>query len=174
MDTLFETWLNREDSYFEEQYYEPVVEELCQFRGGSTDTRMSKGKIFNAGYEVFIYAFFLGLYCDERTPLKGSTRKFRMAMSSWGRKSTEIGRESYTILQRYIFIALVAKSDIDLIALDKGDLVVDDVCKVLMTTLNEYANTGFKIMANEIKKNPTCFFENDGLLKFLKNFCDVG
>ena len=97
-----------------------------------------------------------------------------MPMSSWGRKSTETGRESYTILQNYIFIALIAKSDVDLIALDKGELDVDDVCKVLMTTLNEYANTGFRIMANELKKNPTCFFENDGLLRFLKNFCIVG
>ena len=174
MDALFETWLTREDSNYEEQYFEPVVEELCQFRGGSTDTRMSKGKIFNAGYEVFIYAFFLGLYSDERTPLKGGTRKFRMPMSLWGRKSTEIGRESYTILQKYIFIALIAKSDVDLIALDKGDLDVEDVCKELMNTLNEYANTGFRIIANELKNNPTSFFENDGLLKFLNNFCIVG
>ena len=97
-----------------------------------------------------------------------------MPMSLWGRKSTEIGRESYTILQKYIFIALIAKSDVDLIALDKGDLDVEDVCKELMNTLNEYANTGFRIIANELKNNPTSFFENDGLLKFLKNFCIVG
>ena len=36
MDALFETWLTREDSNYEEQYFEPVVEELCQYRGGST------------------------------------------------------------------------------------------------------------------------------------------
>ena len=82
-----------------------------------------------------------------------------------------MGRKSYTILQKYIFTALVAKSDIDLIALDKGDIEVKDVCDVLMTTLNEYANSGFYLMKDQMEKKPECFFENSGLLEFIKNFC---
>ena len=71
MNTLYESWLNRIDSYYEEQFFEPIVEELSQYRGGTTDDRVAKGKLFNAGYEVFIYAFFLGLYYGERRPLIG-------------------------------------------------------------------------------------------------------
>ena len=152
MEILFETWLNRIDSYYEEQYFSSVVEELCQYHGGSSDGRVAKGKLFNAGYEVFIYAFFLGLYYGERTPIEGEKRKFRMEMSTWGRKKNEEGRKSYTILQKYIFTALVAKSNIDLIALDKGEVSTNDVCDTLMTTLNEFANSGFRLMKNEMDR----------------------
>ncbi len=40
-----------------------------------------------------------------------------------------------------------------------------------MTTLNEYANTGFYLMKSAMEKNPECFFENKGLLQLIKNFC---
>lgn len=171
MESLFETWLNRIDSYYEEKFFEPVVEVLCQYHGGSVDGRIAKGKTFNAGYEVFICAFFIGLYYGERKTLSGEKRKFRMEMSTWGRKKNELGRKSFTILQKYIFTALVAKSDIDLLALDKGDIDVEEVCDALMTTLNEYANAGFYLMKNAMAKEPECFFENTGLLQFIKNFC---
>jgi hypothetical protein len=171
METLYETWLNRIDSFYEEKYFEPVVQLICQYHGGSTDDRIAKGKTFNAGYEVFIYAFFVGLYFGERRPLVGEKRKFRMEMSTWGRKKNEEGRKSYVILQKYIFTALIAKSDIDLIALDKGDLDVKEACDSLMTTLNEYANSGFYLIKEQIDKNPEYFFENAGFLNFIRNFC---
>ena len=170
METLYDAWLERIESYYEAQYFESVIDELVQFRGGGTVGREAKGKIFNAGYEVFIYAFFIGLYYGERRPLNGEKRKFRVTMKEWGRKGSEPDRQSYTILQKYIFAALVAKSNIDLLALDKGELDVKEACDVLMTTLNEYANMGFFLMSNEMKRNMGLFFENDGLLKFLKQF----
>ena len=171
MESLYETWLNRIDSYYESQYKESVIEYLCQYGGGSTDVRMAKGKVLDAGYEVFIYAFFLGLYYGERKPLVGEKLKFRMEMSTWGGKKNQSDRKSYRILQKYIFTALVAKSDVDLIALDKGDIDTKSVCDVLMTTLNEYANSGLYLMKQQIDKKPDCFFENKGLLEFIRNFC---
>lgn len=158
------------DSYYEEQFFAPIIEEICQYGGGSVDGRNAKGKTFNAGYEVFIYAFFLGLYYGERKPLSGPKRKFRMEMFTWGGKKNEFGRKSYKIIQKYIFAALIAKSDIDLLALDKGEIDVKDVCDVLMNTLNEYANAGFYLMKDQLDKKPEYLFENDGLLKLLRNF----
>jgi hypothetical protein len=171
MDSLYETWLTRIDSFYEEKFFETVVDPLCQYKGGSVDGRIAKGKTFNAGYEVFIYAFFLGLYYGDRKPLTGEKRKFRMEMASWGRKKNEEGRKSYTILQKYIFTALVTKSDIDLLALDKGELDINKACDSLMRTLNEYANAGFYLMQGLIDKQPEAFYENDGLLNFIQNFC---
>ena len=167
MESLYDTWLSREDSYYEEKFKESIIENLCQFHGGTADGRKAKGKFFNAGYEVFIYAFFLGLYYGERKPLTGNVLKFRMRMSSWGRKKYEEGRKSYIILQKYIFVALVAKTNIDFIRLDKGELNVNDVCKDLMKTLSEYANTGFYLIQAEMRKNPNTFFENTGLLNLM-------
>lgn len=174
METLYNKWLDREDSYYEERFYEPVVHALCLYGPGTTsEKRDGNGKIFGAGYEVFIYAFFLGLYIGERTKLDDDQKKkkFRMKMCEWGRKSTETGRKNYEFLQKYIFAALVAKSNIDLIALDKGEIALDDACKILMTTLNEYANTGFRFLLPDTSKplNPV-YFENDGLLNLIRNF----
>lgn len=172
MATLYDTWLNRMDSYYEERYYEPVIEALCQYHGGSANGRDGKGKIFNAGYEVFIFAFFVGLYYGERTPLQDPKRKFRMEMSTWGRKTGETGRTEYTLIQRYIFAALIAKSNIDLLAVDKGELSLDDACAILMTTLNEYANTGFQqILPPGRTEIDSKFYENTGLLDMIRNFC---
>lgn len=172
MANLYETWLERMDTYYEERYFEPVIETLCQYRGGSVDGRDGKGKFFNAGYEVFILAFFIGIYYGERTPLNGPKRKFRMEIGSWGKKSTEAGRKDYTILQKYIFAALVAKSDIDLIAVDKGDMSLEAACYILMTTLNEYANTGFQqILPPGKEEIDSKLFENTGLLEMIRNFC---
>lgn len=103
--------------------------------------------------------------------MTGNVLKFRMTMSSWGRKKNETDRKSYTVLQKYIFAALVAKTNIDFIRLDKGDLDVNDVCKDLMTTLNEYANTGFYLIQGEMKKNQDAFFESTGLLKLMEKLC---
>ena len=171
MESLYDTWLAREDSYYEEKFRESIIENLCQFHGGTADGRKAKGKFFNAGYEVFIYAFFLGLYYGERKPLTGNVLKFRMPMSSWGRKKNEEGRKSYIILQKYIFVALVAKTNIDFIRLDKGELNVNDICKDLMKTLSEYANTGFCLIQAEMRKTPNTFFENTGLLNLMSQLC---
>ncbi len=95
-----------------------------------------------------------------------------MEMKTWGRKSTETGRKDFTILQKYIFAALIAKSNIDLLAVDKGELTYDDACKILMTTLNEYANTGFQqLLPHGRDEIDAKFFENTGLLDLVRNFC---
>ena len=75
------------------------------------------------------------------------------------------------IIEIEIFAALMAKSDIDLIALDKGEIETKEVCDTLMSTLCEYANTGFALMKSQMDKNTDGFLESDGLMKFIQNFC---
>jgi hypothetical protein len=94
-----------------------------------------------------------------------------MEMYTWGRKSTETGRKDFTLIQKYIFTALIAKSDIDLLAVDKGVLSLDDACDILMTTLNEYANTGFQqILPPGKEEIDSKLFENTGLLEMIRNY----
>ena len=91
---------------------------------------------------------------------------------TWGRKSTETGRKDYTLIQKYIFVALIAKSNIDLLAVDKGELSLEGACDILMTTLNEYANTGFQqILPPGKDEIDSKLFENTGLLDMIRNFC---
>lgn len=166
---LYEAWLERIDSYYQESYATNIIEEYSQYGGGRDDSREGKGKIFGAGYEVFIYAFFIGLYYGERKPLIGPKKKFRMRMRDWGNVNPKVqkDRQKYNQIQRYIFMALVAKSDIDLIALDRGDLTVDEVTDILMETLNEYTNQGLYLIRNKQRIDPDFFYGNMAFLDFL-------
>lgn len=167
---LYEAWLERIDSYYQETFAVNIIEAFCQYGGGNNETREGKGKVFGAGYEVFIYAFFIGLYSGERRPLIGPKKKFRMRMRDWGNvnPNAQKGRKKYTKIQGYIFMALVAKSDIDFIALDKGELSVDDACNILMTTLNEYTNQGLFMIRAKMQDNPGFFYGNTDFIDFLK------
>lgn len=167
---LYNAWLDRIDSYYQEVFAVNIIEAFSQYGGGNDVTREGKGKMFGAGYEVFIYAFFIGLHSGIRRPLIGPTKKFRMRMKDWGNvnPNTQKGRKKYIEIQKYIFMALVAKSDIDFIALDKGELLVDDACKVLMKTLNEYTNQGLFMMRAKMQDNPDFFYGNTDFLDFFK------
>lgn len=172
METLlYNAWLERIDSYYQEVFAVNIIEAFSQYGGGNDVTREGKGKMFGAGYEVFIYAFFIGLHSGIRRPLIGPTKKFRMRMKDWGNvnPNTQKGRKKYIGIQNYIFMALVAKSDIDFIALDKGELMVDDTCKVLMKTLNEYTNQGLFMMRAKMQDDPHFFYGNTDFLDFFKS-----
>lgn len=167
---LYEAWLERIDSYYSEIYAIKIIEAFSQYGGGNSETREGNGKMFGAGYEVFIYAFFIGLYSGIRKPLYGPKKKFRMRMKDWGNVNPNVqkGRKKYTKIQEYIFMVLVAKSDVDFIAIDKGELSVDEACDILMTTLNDYTNQGLYLMNAKMQDDPNFFYSNMGFVDFLK------
>lgn len=169
MDLLYKAWSESMDSYYEEQFFDPIVQKYVQYRWSGADNRQSRGRVFANGYEIFLYAFFIGLYKDERRPLQGKKRNFRMEVFRWGSLKDK-SREKYEI-QDYIFAALIAKSDIDLLALDRGEMDVKEAVSILMTTLNEYANTGFHEIAARIEKAEEYFMVENNFFEFFKEFC---
>ena len=50
-----------------------------------------------------------------------------------------------------MFAALVAKTDIDLIALDKGDIKPSKIVDQLMDTMEQYANFGFDFIKEKLE-----------------------
>lgn len=167
---LYEAWLERDDSYYSAVYAETIIKAFSQYGGGNNEGREGKGKMFGAGYEVFIYAFFIGLYSESRRPLFGPKNKFRMRMRDWGNvnPNAQKDRKKYIQIQQYIFMALVTKSDIDLLALDKGELSIDDALKTLMTTLNDYTNQGLHMIRAKMQEDENYFMGNTAFLDFLK------
>jgi hypothetical protein len=88
-------------------------------------------------------------------------------------------RHAYSGLRSYIFIELVAKTDIDWIALDKGDIKVNTVVTSLIETMEEYANYGFSMMEDKLKDDPAYFFSHRSFLDIFlqltdKNSIDLG
>ena len=169
MKELYKEWGNSMEAAYEEEYFD-LIQEYCQYKSGSVDKREARGRTFHAGYEMYIYAFFLGLYIDIRTELKGPKKAgFRMPMNSWG-YTAQRDRDPYPDIQKYIFAALVAKTDIDLIAIDKGEVTVETGVKMLMKTLQEYANTGFKAIMGKLNEAPDYFRNEENFFNFIMQY----
>ena len=164
-------WAKR-DAYFETHFQDEIISKFSDYGVGSSKSNEAKGKTFGGGYEMFIIAFFIGLYSDSRRELDKSLdkKKFGQPIEYWGNLDSRTGRKSYPEIRKHIFAALIAKTDIDLIALEKGELEASDVVSTLTDAMNEYANYGFYYLAEKLKDNPNSLYRNSG---FLDIFLDL-
>ncbi len=145
---------------------------LCDFGKGTYESSDSKAMVLGAGCEMLIMAFFIGLYSDSRCKLVKSLdkEKFGQPIEYWGNLDSRTGRKSYPEIRKHIFAALIAKTDINLIAIEKGELEASDVVSTLTEAMNEYANYGFYYLAEKLKDNPNSLYRNSG---FLDIFLDL-
>lgn len=165
---IYDSWKQSRAIKYESLFHEPIVNSFCQWQSATDNGRSERGRIFNAGYEVFIYAFFIGLYKGERRPLNGTTKSFSMEIFRLGDvKEKNTYRKKYTVIQRYIFAALIARSDINLVEYDKGNIKTEDIVNTLMTTLNEYANGGFYYINSIMDKNEEFFLSSENVLSLI-------
>ncbi len=172
MENLYDIWGKRNPGW-EIKYQEPIIDVFCDYGRGSSKLQGDRGKIFGAGYEMFIIAFFIGLYNDKRKPLVKDTNKiktFGQPIQYWGNLEGRFGRTSYGKIRNYIFAALVAKTDVDFVALDKGEITVRKVVDDLMTTMEEYANFGFDYITEKMEEDPDYFFKETAFLRIFLKF----
>ena len=74
---------------------------------------------------MYILAFFIGLYHGQTKDLvadKAKRKDFGWAIENWGTAEARGGRKQYGQIREYMFMALVARTEIDWIALDKAIL----------------------------------------------------
>ena len=135
MESLYDLW-SRRNPQWEKRYQESIMDVFTDYGRGTTSYQKVRAKIFGAGYEAFIIAFFIGLYFDKTKPLvedKARIKTYGQPIQYWGNQESRIGRTSYGEIRQFIFAALIARTDIDLIALDKGEIsarkVVDSLWK---------------------------------------------
>ena len=170
-EKLIDIW-GRRNPKFEKKYEDSVIKVLSEFGKKANDTTTAKGKIFGNGYEPYIIAFFIGLYAGKRLPLSDDTRDLRWPLQNWGNVEARGLRKAYPALRSYMFIALVAKTDIDWIALDKGDIEASSVVSNLIKTMEEYTNYGFSVMEEKLKADPAYFFSNRSFLDIFLQLTD--
>ena len=140
---------------------------ISDYGVGASENTGAKGKILGAGYEPYIMAFFIGLYSNKRLPLSEESDDLKVLgqpLQYWGNLDSKKFRHAYPALRSYIFIALVAKTDIDWIALDKGDIKVSSVVAKLIETMEEYANYGFSVMEDKLSDDKGYFFSHRSFL----------
>ena len=141
-ETLFDVWARRNPKW-EIHFEDSLLRLYTDYGIGSSDLTAAKGKVLGAGYELYIYAFFIGLYSNKKRELVGETKTFGQPIQFWGNLDSKKSRKAYPKLREYIFTALLAKTDeLDLLALEKGEIPVNQAVDMLKETMEQYANYG--------------------------------
>lgn len=168
MENLFDKWKTKIPKYSE--VHKELFTSLSQKFGAEGEKKINLGKHFSTNYELYMYAFFLGLYNDEFSPIPEGEKKtdFSHHIQHWGSKS-RLDRKGFTSLQENIFIALVAKTDIDIIALEKGEIEEDEVVKQLIHTMESYTNGGLILIKEKIDENQNYFLQPTSFLDMILN-----
>ena len=172
MESLFDVWSNRNPEW-DKKYEDLLIEPFTDYRRGTSQYSVSRGKIFGAGYEMFIISFFIGLYFDKTRKLpddKSKRKFFGHTIKHWGSQEGRLGRTSYTKIQEYMFAALVAKTDIDFISLEKGEISVNEAANALKHKMEEYANYGFHYLEEMLEDDPNSLFKDSAFLKIFTSF----
>lgn len=165
-ERIIDIW-GRRNPRFEKKYEQSVLRVISDYGIGASENTGAKGKVLGAGYEPYIMAFFMGLYSNRRLPLSEDSDELKILgqpLDKWGNLDSKKFRKAYSGLRSYIFIALVAKTDIDWIALDKGDIKVSTVVTKLIETMEEYANYGFSLMEEKLKEDRGFFYSHRSFL----------
>ena len=173
-EKLIDKW-GRRNPRFEKQYEQSVIRVISDYGIGASGNTGAKGKILGAGYEPYIMAFFIGLYSNKRIPLPEDTDEVKglgQPLQYWGNLDSKKYRKAYPNLRSYIFIALVAKTDVDWIALDKGTIDANTVVSALIKTMEEYANYGFSVMEEKLREDKGYFFSNRAFLDIFLQLTD--
>lgn len=167
MDNLFDKWKTRIPKYSDE-FSQSLFDFLSKKFGGSEKQKIDLGKHFSTNYELYIYAFFLGLYRDEYLPIPVKSKKvdFSHHIQYWGSKN-RIDRKDFSFIQEYIFMALIAKTDIDFIELEKGTITEDEVVKSLIITMESYTNGGLNIIKEKFEENSSFFLQPTSFLNLI-------
>lgn len=171
-EKLYDIWASR-NPYWEKRYEDSIIKNFCDYGRGATNLREDRGKLFGAGYEIFIIAFFIGLYFKQKRKLNEDSQKrktFGLPIQHWGNIDSVKGRKVYPKLREFIFTALIARTDIDFIALEKGEITTRKAVDMLMQTMEEYANWGFYFMEDKLKENPNYFFRETAFLEIFLAF----
>ena len=172
MESLFDLWGKR-DPEWEKKYQDTVLIPFTDYGKGVNQYQDVRGKIFGPGYEMFILAFFIGLYYDQTKPLaedKAKRKRFGWPICEWGSREARLGRTKYSDLQRYMYAALIARTNIDFIALDKGGITPRKAVDMLMDKMEQYANFGFDFIEEKLEDNPNYFFKETAFLRVFLGF----
>jgi hypothetical protein len=132
-------------------YRDPIINRFTIVGREDEEARYESGKYFSRIYETYMYAALLGLRRDFCIPLEGMDSQEFIKISSWQPPE----------MVQYLFMALLAKSEIDLTSLEEmEEKQVEAELTKLSHLLEGYANGGFDIIQSKMKDNPL-FFEGE-------------
>ena len=141
--------------------FKEFFEQLSQFGGGVEGDKYINAKSFSNAYELYIYAFFIGLYKSKKIVLTDEDK----LKSFW-----EIENWKPTTLTDSLITCAIAESDFNMSALEEGDekFIVDQV-KLVKVVIEEYANGGLAFIKNQIDEDPELLEDDMYFIKLLSD-----
>lgn len=126
---------------------------------GTEEERFAQGKVFGSYYECFIYATLLGIRKGYRIPFDRSNGSKFIEIEAWRPRQ----------VTQYIFMSLLALSDVNLSSLEELDEEhTDKKAFELMQLMEEFAHGGFDLMKSKLIEEPHLFENQYGLIAGLK------
>ncbi|MCA0235877.1 MAG: hypothetical protein LCH81_05805 [Bacteroidetes bacterium] len=132
-------------------YREPIINRFTMVGREDEDARYERGKYFSRIYETYMYAALLGLRRDCFMPLTDMDSAYFLEIRTWQPQE----------MVHYLFMALLAKSGLDLTALEEmEEKQVEAELTKLSHLMEGYANGGFDIIQAKLNDDPM-FFEGE-------------
>lgn len=142
--------------------YQYLFEKYARKWGGSEEERLDRAKTFRNNYELYMYAFFLGVRQKSKVPFSNrshdTSNQNVMNIKSW--KPFE--------LQKHLIACVIAEAGIPLREYDTMDeKAIDAKSTQLRGIVEEYANGGFSIIHEQFNEDKDFFTEMFAFSKFV-------
>jgi hypothetical protein len=139
--------------------FEEVIRRYAQFGGGAEDEKYTQGRSFSNVYELYAYAFFLGLHKNACMDLSDDDDlKSFWEIENWRPKE----------MIDHILACALARSDFDMLAVeekDESELMAD--MRILRRTIEQYANGGLEYIERMMEEDPDQAEQDDFFLKMM-------
>ena len=127
-------------------HFKSMFKKYVQFGGGADSQRYVKGRYFSNVYEMYTFAFFLGLKKEK---------PFEITDDDTLVKFWEIENWKPREITDHLVASSIARTDIDLFSLqDLDDRELTAEIGKLKNTIEKYANGGLKIIEVSIEEDP--------------------
>lgn len=162
-ERIYDLWAKR-NVHFEVDLEDAVIRQIADYGSGANKYNTAKGYSLGGGYEVYILAFFIGLYSNCRRPLSNDTKTFGQPIQYWGNIESRGERKAYPKLREYVFAAAIARTDLDLLALEKDKIALTTAVSAIIKTMDEYANYGLHVLQDKLEEDKHYFTSNTAFL----------
>lgn len=170
-EKLYDLWAKRNPNW-EKRFEDSIIKNFSDYGKGVTTLERPRETVW-CWLRSIHHSIFIGLYYNQRRKLIDDSTKIKslgQPIQYWGNIDSVKGRKAYPKLKEFIFTALVAKTDFDFIALDKGLVTPRKAVDALMQTMEEYANWGFHFMEDKLMDNPNYFYRETAFLEVFLTF----
>lgn len=163
MDTIVTAFLKKEPRFPKE--YEYLFEKYCRKGGGSEDERLNKAKVFRNYYELYMYAFFLGIRKKKPVPWVNKGRD-KSDTKVWNVEGWQFQKRPQ--LRNYLICCVLAEDGTPLREYDFMDeKEIASKSSELLTILEEYTYGGLSILDKTFKNDKNYFDELFAFTEFV-------